>query len=114
MDAFCEFVNRNALINVPISRSLFSWSNFQEQPSLSKLDKFLVSADWDDYYSPVSVHALLRVGSDHTPILLKRGEVLTRSGPTPFKFQNMWLLQPSFIDLVKGWWEDIVVEGPPE
>lgn len=105
MNEFCEFVEYNELINLSISRAQLTWSNLQERPSLSKLDRFLIYAYWDDYFSPVFVHALPRVGSDHVPILLKGGEAISRSGPIPFKFQNMWLIHPSFVDLVKWWWE---------
>lgn len=42
-------------------------------------------------------------GSDHVPIFLKGGEACCQVGPRPFKFHNMWLLHPGFVDLVKGW-----------
>lgn len=53
MEVFCDFVDRNKLINVPLSGARFTWSNFQERPSMSKLDKFLISIEWDNYFFPV-------------------------------------------------------------
>lgn len=113
MELFCEFVDSNDLINLPITGARYTWSNFQNQPSLSKLDRFLISVEWDDLFSPSSVHALPRLGSDHMPIMPKGRETLTWHGHLPFKFQNMWLLHPGFVDQVKFWWENMKVQGSP-
>lgn len=89
MDIFSEFVESNNLINLPIVGAQFTWSNLQEWPSLSKLDRFMIFLEWEDYFSLNCVHALPRLGSDHIPILLKGGDTLFRLGLFPFKFQNM-------------------------
>ena len=47
--------------------------------------------------------------SDHFPILLDGGEV--RRGPTPFRFENMWLKEDGFKDLLKGWWQGFNYSG---
>ncbi|RVW51618.1 hypothetical protein CK203_066866 [Vitis vinifera] len=36
-----------------------------------------------------------------------------RRGPSPFKFENMWLKAEEFKDLIGGWWQGIVVRGSP-
>ena len=41
--------------------------------------------------------------SDHFPILLNGGGL--RRGPSPFRFENMWLKVEGFKDLLKSWWE---------
>lgn len=58
MDIFEDFVDRNDLIDVHLVGARFTWSNFQDNLSLSKLDRFLVSTDCDDFFSPMSVSAL--------------------------------------------------------
>ena len=40
--------------------------------------------------------------SDYSPVLLDEGGV--RRGFTPFRFENMWLKEEGFLDLVKQWW----------
>lgn len=113
IDEFCDFVDRNELVNVPISGARFTWCNFQGDPALSKLDKFLVSGEWEDLFSHMCVCALPRPGSNHTPLMLKGGDFHSNSGPRPFRFQNMWLLHPRFVDIIRNWWDDLEVWGPP-
>lgn len=113
MDLFCDFVDRNELIDVQMSGVRFTWSNFQERPALSKLDRFLISTNWDDYFSTVSVYVLPRPGSNHSPILLKGGEEIRKQGLFPFRFQNIWLMQPGFEELVRGQWKEMEFWGAP-
>ncbi|RVW97025.1 hypothetical protein CK203_032407 [Vitis vinifera] len=35
----------------------------------------------------------------------------TRRGPTPFRFENMWLKVEEFKDLIHSWWQGIEVRG---
>ena len=46
---------------------------------------------------------------DHFPILLARGGV--RRGLVPFRFENMWLKEEGFKDLLKGWWQGLSFNG---
>lgn len=78
---------------------------------MSRLDRFLVSSDWEDLFSLLEASALPHLGSDHTPLLLSGGAL--RQGSKPFRFQLMWLLHPGFKDLVVDWWSAFEVEGPP-
>ena len=46
---------------------------------------------------------------DHCPILLDcRG---TRKGPSPFRFENMWLKEEGFKDLLRNWWMGFQFRG---
>ena len=47
--------------------------------------------------------------SNHSPILLDgRG---MRRRPTPFRFENMWLKEEGFKEVLRKWWEGIQVSG---
>ena len=47
--------------------------------------------------------------SNHSPILLDgRG---MRRRPTPFRFENMWLKEEGFNEVLRKWWEGIQVSG---
>lgn len=111
MEMFGDFVDRHNLMDIHFSGMRFTWSNFQENPSLSRLDRFLIPLDWGDLFSPVVSSVLPRPGSNHVPLVLQ-GEA-TSSGPKPFHFHLIWLLHPGFKELVVDWWNSFVVEGTP-
>ncbi|RVW76691.1 hypothetical protein CK203_047573 [Vitis vinifera] len=93
----------------PLARGVFTWSGRPEQPVLGKLDRFLVTPSWLDNFSGVIQRRLPRPVSDHFPILLEGGGL--RRGPSPFRFENMWLKVEGFLDLIRSWWREIEVRG---
>lgn len=63
---------------------------------MSRLDRFLVSADWEDHISYIAQNMLSRIISDHCPLGLDSGGLC--HGKSHFKFENMWLKAESFVD----------------
>ncbi|RVX09324.1 LINE-1 retrotransposable element ORF2 protein [Vitis vinifera] len=53
--------------------------------------------------------ALPRWTSDHSPICLETNPL--KWGPTPFRFENMWLLHPEFKEKFRVWWQECTGEG---
>ena len=76
---------------------------------MSRIDRFLVSGDWESYFSEVTHSTLPKPVLDHFPILLDGGGI--RSGPSPFRFETMWLKFEGFKDLLKGWWQGLSFKG---
>lgn len=66
-----DFIAEETLVDVATPNSCFTWSNFREDPSCSRLDRFLVSIDWEDNYPKMEALTLARPVSGHKPILLK-------------------------------------------
>jgi hypothetical protein len=73
-----------------------TWSN---SLSWSRLDRFLVSPEWDLCYPGLVQKKLLRVCSDHEPILLTKGGI--QYGKHSFMFENMWLKEEGFVEKVR-------------
>jgi endonuclease/exonuclease/phosphatase family metal-dependent hydrolase len=48
----------------------FTWSNERESPTLVRLDRVLVSVDWDKKFPNSHLRALGSDASDHWPLLL--------------------------------------------
>ena len=48
---------------------------------------------------------LPRPVSNHFPILLDNDDV--RMGPSPFRFELMWLKYEGFKEILKGWWQNL-------
>ena len=94
---------------MPLHGGLFTWSGGLNGLSRSRLDRFLISEDWENHFSGASQCSLPRPISDHFPILLDGGG--TRRGPIPFQFENMWLKEEGFKELLKGWWQGFNYSG---
>ena len=70
--------------------------------SMSRLNRFLVNEGWDYHFSGSIQCVFLRPVFDHFPVLLDGGGM--RRGPSPFRFENMWLKVEGFKDLLKLKW----------
>ena len=111
MFEFSDFIFDYGLLDIPLAGGVFTWSNNREISSMSRLDRFLFTADWNVGFVHISQKRLVRLSSDHFPVLLECGNIQRRS--RPFRFENMWLKAEGFEDLVKDWWESYSVFGTP-
>ena len=95
------FVN---LIDVKPGSRIFTWNNRRSgtQAILERLDRFLVSCFWLDIRWSTRSEILNWRGSDHWPIKLSVTPFKTSKNPS-FKFQLMWLRDPSLQDLMIAW-----------
>ena len=76
---------------------------------MSRLDKFLVTANWESRFSNVIQCTLVSPVSNHCPVMLDSEGI--KSGPSPFRFENMWLKFEGFKDLLRGWWQSLHFSG---
>ena len=51
----------------------YTWANYVEVPTFEKLDRILVTTEWEQKFPLTSIQALTREISDHTPLLLDGG-----------------------------------------
>lgn len=68
------------------------------------LDRLFVSIYWEDKYPLCLAWSLTRVGSDHAPVILDKGE--SKVNRNSYFFENQWLLNPGFVEMVQeknGW-----------
>ncbi|RVW34503.1 putative ribonuclease H protein [Vitis vinifera] len=97
------------LIDLPLRSASFTWSNMQVNPVCKRLDRFLYSNEWEQAF-PQSIQGVLpRWTSDHWPIVLETNPF--KWGPTPFRFENMWLQHPSFKENFGRWWREFQGNG---
>jgi len=59
------------LREIELTGQQFTWANSLTDPTYEKLDRVLVTTEWELKYPLVTVHALDRGVSDHTPLLLE-------------------------------------------
>ena len=109
MRRFSDIVNDLDLRDLPLQGGPYTWRGGLNCSSMSRLDRFLVTADWESHCNKVTQRCLPRPVSDHFPILLDSAGV--RTGPAPFRFELMWLRYEGFKDLLKGWWQNLHFYG---
>ena len=88
-----------------MSNRKFTWANALDTPTYERLDRVLVSTDWELKFPLATVIALNREISDHTPLLLDTGEENQASSHSRFKFELSWLLTEDFFDIVAEVWK---------
>jgi hypothetical protein len=108
MEDFLEFIHGQSLVDIPLQGGQFTWSNNQVW---SKIDRFLLSPEWEEHYPDVSQSRLPRLLSDHFPLMLVCGS--NRDRKKYFKFENMWLKSVGFVEQVQRWWESYDFQGLP-
>ncbi len=70
---FSDFISINGLVDIPLEGGSFTWSNNRENVSMSRLDRFLFTIEWEGCFSRIEQKRLCRLLFDHFPILLDCG-----------------------------------------
>ena len=99
MMEFSKFISDQGLMDLPLAGGCFTWSISHDPPVWSRIDRFLVSPELEDWFPGILHKRLLRLCSNHFPILLDTREV--SRGRKSFKFENMRLKAEGFVALVK-------------
>ena len=94
------------LRELELSGRKFTWANSADIPTFEKLDRILVSTDWEQKFPLSTMEALTRELSDHTPLLLDTHKAAHRGNNTMFRFELSWLNKDGFKDIVSKVWND--------
>jgi exonuclease III len=102
MAKFRDFVGHMELRDLYMHGRLYTWSNEREVPTMTRIDRALVSVDWDLAFPDAMLQALLTSISDHAPLHLSLS-----NGLRPkqwFKFEVFWASLPGFLEAVREAW----------
>ncbi|XP_057802933.1 uncharacterized protein LOC131018226 [Salvia miltiorrhiza] len=106
---FCDFIENSGFGEPTTSGLHFTWSGrrFLPRHVESVLDRALISDGFADMWDSINSHALPRISSDHSPLVLQC-KLAMPTGKRHFKFLNMWVLHPEFQNMVAASWNDHV------
>jgi hypothetical protein len=85
------------------------WANSLPNPTYEKMDRILISTEWELSNPLSTVVVLLRVISDHTPLLVHTGHTSQSNNVPMFKFKLGWLLRDGFMEMVSKVWNSVFI-----
>lgn len=99
MGRFRRFVNEHELKDIHLHGHNYTWNNERDRPTLVKLDRVLVTVDWEATFQNCFMQALPTTLSDHCPLLLSTN--IDSSGKRRFHFEKFWTKMPGFSEAVE-------------
>lgn len=99
---FNAIIEQAGLRELALNGRQFTWSNEHDDPTFEKLDRILMSTDWEDMYPLTVVTALDRILSDHVPLMLDSG-VQLRKDPV-FRFESSWFEREGVREIIAEVW----------
>jgi len=81
----------------------FIWSNNQYPPTLERLDRCLITKDWENMSPMVFIQKLPRDLSNHNPLIVSSA-ITPQLRNFSFKFETSWLKHREFLDKVRDVW----------
>ncbi|MCH95019.1 transposon TX1 putative protein, partial [Trifolium medium] len=108
MREFGGFIEDANLMDLPLLGRRFTWYHANGR-SMSRIDRFLVSPEWLEMWGDCLVWVCPRDISDHCPLILKNNNNVW--GPKPFRFNNHWIENKHFMEVVEACWREQEVSG---
>ncbi|KAL4333427.1 hypothetical protein GQ457_07G010550 [Hibiscus cannabinus] len=102
---FGDFFMDTGLLNMGFNGPKFTW----KQRMLSqRLDRCLCNSDCYGLFPLSEVYHLIKLGSDHRPILLDTSPCTSLFGERPFRYIVAWNDHPRFDEFLRHVWSDSV------
>jgi hypothetical protein len=110
---FNAIIENLNLREIVLSGRQFTWANRRANPTYENLDRVLANVEWEQKFPLVTVRALTRSGSDHTPLLVDSGEQAHLGNKAQFSFELSWLSEDGFYEMIKKEWLSVKVGNDP-
>jgi len=86
------------VVEFPVVGKKYTWYK-SNASAKSRIDRVLVFDDWLQQWPMGKQYILSREISDHCVIVVKSS--VKDWGPKPFRFIDVWLMEPGFKDMVR-------------
>jgi hypothetical protein len=83
----------------------YMWAGLGDNPTNEKLDRALVSTEWEHKYPLTIVESRDRNMSDHTPLILNTVASTHQNMQPTFQFERGWLTRDGFFNMVADIWQ---------
>ena len=71
MRQFNHTIDYLQLLELDLNGKLYTWSNEQDTPTMSRIDRFLASTEWHDFFPQADLQAIGSMTSDHCPLVMQ-------------------------------------------
>ena len=111
MGSFKSALDAMRLRELRLAGRKFTWSNEQATPTMTRIDRFFCSDDWDVSFPSAILQSLPSSVSDHAPLILVGAADIPRH--RPFRFESYWLRMEGFQETVQLAWDKEVATADP-
>ena len=94
LNRFKNTIDNLQLAPLALHGRRFTWCNEQQDPTMTKIDHFLASAEWLEIFPRTDLQAMASLGSDHCPLFLQ-GDI-SFDFCWGFRFEAHWVNIPGF------------------
>ena len=103
-DLFNMVIQTLDLREIEMSGRQYTWASSGDDPTFEKLDRVLVSTEWEQKFPLTTVHAKDRSNSNYTPLLLNTCASSHNRQQPLFKFERGWFIREGFYELIANKW----------
>jgi hypothetical protein len=103
MSRFRNFVEEHELKDLYLHGRRFTCSNERELPTMTRIDRALVSVDWDLMNAEAIMQVLSSSASDHAPLHISLNAAFRPK--RRFRFEVFWTKLEGFEDAVREAWK---------
>lgn len=102
---FANLIQIGGLMDVGFKGSRYTWNNCRcgRANIQERINRGFINESWRLLFPHSSLTHLLAVNSDHRPILLNTTPP-RESNPKPFRFESMWIRDPTAADVIAQAW----------
>lgn len=108
---FNEALSSLGLVEIPLKRKCYTWSNKQDSPLLERLDWFFTSLSWTSNYPNTVATSLAMQSFDHALCIVNVNTNVPRA--KIFRFENFWMEHSNFLQVVNHGWAVLVATSDP-
>ena len=71
MSLFNKTIDDLQLLELDLNGRAFTWSNEQNEPTMTRIDRFLATTEWHQLFPPADLQAIGTMTSDHCPLIMQ-------------------------------------------